>query len=542
MIKVLFREAVFTAVALFVVSVVAFATLDRALRPDWYGLAGFAGTVPLDRARLLGRELPLLWNPDSLDAAQRTERVLEILGDPRRATAGEAELVARGSAALPALLARLPSLDASRQWRVFRVLAALGPTLGTGNPPPIPVGPADLAEARQYWERFDAAHGLDLRPSFAGRLAIRVAEHESRNAAERLEQLGTYGLPAVFRALDATRSTPAQVRLVRVLSRVTKIPLRLEPGAGSDEVRHTVEAWRAWWFVQRGEFTTLAPWERTTARFRDTRYGRWLARALGGRLGLNRVTHRANSLELRERLPVSALTSGLGGLLGTGLAIAFGGPAALRARARREKFIDLLGAVIPGLVALILGWLLISKFVSSEGAPGSAVLRLSETVGVVRLLAASALSAVIPAAWLLRARASPLLDAARLEAEAWTLRGQSPSPRRALRHAARIAAASLLCPLALAAPTVLLASLLVELGLGVRGMGALTLRALVAGDGAWLLVGILTIVPVLLGRRWALLALVWVLGTRPDGRVRRFRGASLPAPPRPTPVPTAESR
>lgn len=534
MIKVLLREAVLTAVALLLVSVAAFAALDLTLRPDWFGLVGFADAVSLPRERLLARDLPLLWNRDALDAAQRTERDITALGAPSTAAQAAARIIARGTAALPVALARMPTLDPVRQQRVLHALAALETTIGEAEAPPTPRDAADLAAARRYWERYEAAHGLDFRTNYANRQAARMAGRESRNANERLLRLGTYALPSIFRALNATADLNAQSRLVNALADITAIPLRLDPSARPDAVRFAVEAWRAWWFATQTEYATFAPWQRNIARALDTRYGRWLFRAARGRLGLCGVTGRPISQELRERLPVSALTSGLGGLLGTGIAIAFGGAAALRKRSRREKLLDLAGAVFPGLIALIAGWLLLARVMSPSGAVGPTVLRVSEGVGAARFLAATALSALLPAAWLLRARSSPFLDAARVEAESWTLRGQSPSVRRALRHGARIAVASLLCPLGLAAPIVLLASMLVELGLGVRGMGALTLRAVFAPDGAWLLVATLTVVPILLARRWSMLALVWVLGTRPDGRVRRFRGASLPAPPRAT--------
>lgn len=535
MIRVLLREGLLTAAALLLVSVLAFSALDLSLRPDWYGLAGFADAVSLPRERLLGRDLPLLWNPSPHDASQRTERDIAALASPATSAQAAARIIARGSAALPVALSRLPSLDPLRQQRVLHALAALGPTLGAAEAPPSPRDTGDLDAARRYWERYDAARGLDFRASYANRQAARMAGRESRNASERLLRLGTYALPSIFRTLSSTSDPGAQSRLVNVLSDITAIPLRVAPDARPDAVRFAVEAWRAWWFASQLEYTTLTPWQRSAARVLDTRYGRWLFRAGGGRLGLSVVTHRPVSLEVRERLPVSALTSGLGGLLGTGFAIAFGGAAALRSRSRREKLLDLLGAVIPGLVALFAGWFLLVRVVSPGGEVGPVVVKLSEGVGLGRLLAATALSALLPAAWLLRAGSSPFLDAARIEAESWALRGQSPSLRRALRHAARIAVASLLCPLGLAAPMVLLASLLVELALGVGGMGALTVRGVFARDGAWLLVATLSVVPILLARRWSMLSLVWVLGTRPDGRVRRFRGASLPAPTRATP-------
>lgn len=528
MIKVLFREAALTAMVMLLVSVGGFLALDRALRPDWFGLVGFAAVLRTDPDRLLGRDLPAIWNASPPDAPQRTLRDLRDLR--REDPAASARLAARGTAALPTVLAQFPSLSPAQQRRVLLALARVEAGINAADPPPSPGPTGDLGPARQYWERYDAAHGLDFRDRYAERQAARLLGGLSANAGERVARLGSYGLPALVRAMSDARDPAAQARVVNALADLTGVPVRVRPSPDPAEVRYAVEAWRAWWFAHHAEYTTLGSWQRSLARAVETRYGQWLSRSLRGRLGVCAVTRRSIAAELRERIAVSSLAAGLGGLLGVGIAIAFGGGDVLRRRPLRARVLDLLGAVIPGLIALLAGWVALLRVLNPDAPVGSILGELLDRNGATRFIAASVACAALPGAALMQPRSSAFLDAVRVEAEAWTLRGQSPSLRRALRHAARIAAASLLCPLALAAPMVLTASLIVETALRLQGMGSLTAHAVAAADGPWLLIAVITVVPVILGRRWASLALVWLLGTRPDGRVRRFRGVSLPPP------------
>ena len=156
---------------------------------------------------------------------------------------------------------------------------------------------------------------------------------------------------------------------------------------------------------------------------------------------------------------------------------------------------------------------------SSVGAAGG--LRVA-----VSTLACGALAAL----WFRRPAAGLVLHAVRIEAEHWARESLSPTGLQVVRHGARIGAASLLAPMALAAPAVLLASLAVELVFGLRGMGELTARALARADGPWILAAAVTVVPLLLARRWALGVLAWLLGVR-EGDTR-----SSPPPPPTAPV------
>ena len=71
--------------------------------------------------------------------------------------------------------------------------------------------------------------------------------------------------------------------------------------------------------------------------------------------------------------------------------------------------------------------------------------------------------------------------------------------------------ASLLAPLALNSLLVLALTLVVEPLFSVQGMGLLTIRALLANDGPWLIIATSSIVPIFQGRRVTRSILLWTL-------------------------------
>ncbi|MEZ4410820.1 MAG: hypothetical protein R3A52_30715 [Polyangiales bacterium] len=512
MLRVLLREALLTALVVAVASVVGFAALDLSADNDWHDTAAYAHLFGFSRAHATGADLPLLWEPNVRDAAERTRNDLAAL---RGATADAAadRIVRRGSAAWPTVYAALPRLDTARARRALNALARISPRLTGGESAPTVTDAASEARATAWWSRFDEARGLDFRPGFAARQAERVTRREGSSARERLVRLGTFALPEVARALDREREPEARARLSEALSDITGLSLRVPDDAPEGEVARVADAWGAWWFAERLEYETLPAWERGLGHVLETRYGRWLTSALQGRLGRSAVTRRPVWLELRERLPVSALASGLGGLVAVAAVIAFGGGAHLRRRRLRPKLYDLAGALLPGLVALLGAWSVLAR-VAAPTTDLSA--RMGGAAGAARLTVTTLLIAAAAGAWLLRPRATLALSFVRAEAEGWLTRRARPTLRERLRHAVRIALASILAPLGLAAPVVILASLAVERVVGLPGMGDLTARSLLTLDGPWLIVATLTVVPLLLGRRWALAAMLAVLGAHDE--------------------------
>jgi ABC-type dipeptide/oligopeptide/nickel transport system permease component len=509
--RLLIREAFITFVSLVLVSGVAFALLDRLGDRDWQRTAAYAHLFGFSRAHAVGADLPLFWNDAVLDADRRTVADLARLDDAVAGDRARARLERRGSAALPTILARLDDLTPTARRRAHSLVASWSQALTGGERAPDPGAGAPEASARVWWARFEASRGLDFRLSYATRHAQRVGARDRTNAYERLLRLGTFALPGIESVLAVTSDRVEGARLTGLLAALTGLPVRAEPGAAPAEVQRVTAAWQAFWYAERLEYETLTEERRATARFFETRYGRWVERALRGRLGYSAVTRRPVSLEVRWRLPASTLSSGLGGLVGTAIAIAFGGGPALRRRRLRPKLLDLVGALAPGLVAFVIGWLLLLRLCAPTGT-----LRgdLSLMLGGARWLRAILCAGIIAAgvAWFLqRPRAASATQLVRLEAESWVAERLRPGVREVLRHGARIGVASLLAPLGFAGPAVLLGSLVVELPIGMVGMGDLTVRALAAVDAPWLMAATLTTVPLLLGRRWARGLLVKVL-------------------------------
>ncbi|MBI5513770.1 MAG: hypothetical protein HY909_08375 [Deltaproteobacteria bacterium] len=509
MIRVLLREALVTLLWLVAASAGVFAALDRTGHHDWYSTAAFADAAGVPRERATARDLPLFWNAQVSDVAERTARDLRALGDPARAEAARRRLLQRGLAGMPYFFTTLPELTPEGRSEALRLVERWAPTL---SPEPFP---AEEPARSAWWANFQAVWGLDFREGYATRQAQRLARHASPNAAEQLRRLGTFALPALQRALAVERDPVVLQRLTDSMAQVTASPRRAPEGATPAQVRAVAEAWRAFWFVHRLDYEELSGPAKLLAPVAETRYGRWCSRALGGRFGVSRATGMLATAELRERLPASALAAGLGGLAAVAALVAFGGGAALRRRPLKMRLADLAGATVPGMVAFGAAWLALVRLCAPPEP--TAVLALELLGQGSRWLPAAAGIAALAALSLRRERHRLVLHAVRVEAESWALEGLSPGLRRVLRHTARLGVASLLAPLGLAGPSVLLASVVVEPLVGLRGMGSHTLQALSPLDAPWLLLATVATVPVLVGRRWALLLLLWLLDPSLDG-------------------------
>lgn len=544
MIRTLLTEALKTTLMLVVVSVVAFVALDLTGQIDWWGTRALAEDAGVPRERALARDVPRLLNPHVADAQVRTRDDLIALRSASTRDAARVRLLRRGTAALPAMLAELRTLPITSRDAALEILATMAPTITGGERPP-----ADAAAALEYWDRFYALRGLDFRGAYVRRIVQRLVEHESRNAEEQLIRLGTYALPAVFDVLDEPVTTDGARRITALLSDLTGLPLRLAPDASVTRMRQVVDTWRAWWFVQRLEYETLSDVSRFAGHVTETRYGRWLTRLLAGRGGRSSVTDRPLAIEVRERALRSSFVGGLGGLLAIAAVVAFGGGPALRRRPIGTKLLDLTGALIPGLVAFVLGFVVLVQVAAAPRPAGP--LATDVFARWPRMALAVVVLAPLAALWLRRRFARVALHAVRKEAESWARESRHPKPAQVLRHGMRVGLASLLAPLALAALPIVLMAMLVEPATGVAGMGQLTVQSINHFDPPWLILAIISVVPVWLARHWAQRVMLWALGTpatrkTADGRTVETPRHTFnppphdPAPTPPTPSPNAE--
>lgn len=505
MIRWLFIEALRTLVTLFVVSVLAFAALDSTGKHDWYGTLAPARSFGLSAEEALARQSARFIGSAQDDATTRTQTDLVALATPTHARAARDRLLTRGSVVIPTALTNVDRLPAAAQQQTYAILSVLSPTLTGGE-----TAPTDPARARIWWDNFRVLHEIDLRDAYARRHIQRLLDHESPNAHEQLTRLGTLALPALFEALDGELDTASARRLCNLATDLTHTEHRVAMGATAEQTRSVVEGWRAWWFVHRLDYVRMGETRRSFARVTDARYGMWLGRLFDGRTGPAQATGRSVLVELRERLPRSTVIAGLGGLLATALVVAFGGGAALRRRPIGTKIVDLAAALVPGLIAFSLGFIALCSVCAGRDST------LTFVRSVLRewpsLLVGVALLAAPAALFLRRDGAKLVLNAVRSEAESWASESRTPKPAQLVRHGARVGIASLLAPPALNALVILALSLVIEPLARVRGMGDLTLRAITRYDGVWLLLAILSVVPVAIGTRWARTALLWALG------------------------------
>ncbi len=505
MIRVLLRESIATIVFAFAFSVVAFVALDATGVYDWWGTLGPGVRAGLPRDRALARDLPRLWNGRVADARVRTQDDLDALRYPSTRAAARARITHRGTAALPTLLARLPRLAPGSRDIVLEILATLAPSLTGGELPP-----ATPEAALAYWERFNALRALEFRQTYARRLVNRLVDRDSRNAAEQLTRLGTFALPSIFATLEEAIDVDAARRLTSLVADITTLPLRIPESSSVEVIRQTVENWRAWWFAERLEYEQLTGTDHALAHVFETRYARWLGRMMTGRLATSRVTGRPVLRELRERLPASVFVAGLGGLLAIAFVVAFGGGASLRRRPWNVKALDLIGALVPGLVAFVFAFVAVAQLAAAPGPARPLIIAVLQHG--VRLVPAVAAMATLAALTLRRRRARVTLHAVRIEAELWARESRHPKWRQVLRHGMRVGLSSLLAPMGLAAGIMVAISTLVEPLTGIHGMGDLTIQSILVWDPGWIMLSGLTVVPIVMGQRWARRVLVWSLG------------------------------
>lgn len=499
MLRTLLREALRTTALLYVVSLAGFAALDATREVDWWGTAAGGARAGLSRDEALARALPRVWLSTVPDAQERTEQDLAALRTPSPAArqAALARIVARGTAALPTLLAAL-SRSRAPDPGLLEALARIGARAMPEDPPPL-----DPAQARVYWDRFDALRGLDFRAAYAERAVRRYAEHGGGNGAAQVERLGSFAVPALCGALERFAGTGPVTRLSASLAVID--PSAARPGAPPLEQRAN---WRAWCFARALSYEQLGSTERAFAHVTHPRFGRWWSAFWRDSLGPSTYTARPVLVELRERLPASIFCGGLSALLATALTLAFGGR---DKRAAGARVLELFGALVPGLLAFGVGYVLLLQLLAPGRAASARLFSIAVGSQPVRVSLTVVLLAAIGGLWLRRPKSLWLVRAVRREAETWARDSRRPNPRQVLRHGARVGVASLLVPLGLAGFALPFTSALVEPLLGLRGMGALTLFAVFHRDASWAMVVVITAVPLMLAGHWSRLALLWAL-------------------------------
>jgi peptide/nickel transport system permease protein len=411
--------------------------------------------------------LPVVFNPTPEDVKSLS---LGAMARVARGGAGAEDatrtLGRLGGAALPHLLPRLDGLPPDSRVRVALALAPIGRRMRAG-------GEEELSSPEQavlFWTRFWEDRALEFRPAVAKRLARRLAERSLATRREEILGLDTYAVPALLDELGRieTRADAARVAtLTEVLSYVNGRDWRVPGDNDPVKAAKTAEVWRAWWSHHRYEYLVLDGPRRVAAMVLQTRYAQWAAEAV--RAGL-RPTPDSVVQRLGRAAPTTlglAAMALFGAVVG-GLGIAL--VSLSRPRPSGERTLTIVTLALGALPVAIL-----PAVVSPIGVP------------LVRVAGAAILMMALGGAlvgWHLRAAAKSIS----LEEHHRTLLAMGARPWRIAILGGRevmLLASSLV---AVHLPEVLSASLLLEHGLGLPGIGALTVAAVTARDAAWLTV------------------------------------------------------
>jgi len=445
-------------------------------------------------------DLPRFVNPHPEDVRSRAEGDVQRLADGASlpasaatvasADAAASELARLGGAALPYVLPELDKLKPGQRGKVAVALAPVAERMGfTG------VRFDDPEEASRFWGRFWEDRAVDFTGPAVHRAVHRITQDQTVLRVRDILEVDTFALGDLVAAIAETKDRQTLSRLSDLASRVAGRHVVLPEGAGDAAVRRLQGDWQEWWFVHREDYVALDGGERIAARFTETRYGRWILRGVGGRLGVSSRDGEPILDKLERRAPITFALTGLSLLLSYAIAIPFG----VLAAARRGQAVDLvLAAILFALYSLPTFWVaeLLSHTLASPIARGAGLVPLDPNHAVYTrttfIFAVAALSTG-SMALLSRYERASLLDVLRQDyirtARAKGVRGS----RVLIVHALRNALMPVVTLAGLQLPTSFGGAFVVEEVFRLPGMGFETLRAVEAHDASWLTIMLLVL-------------------------------------------------
>lgn len=470
------RRAMWAIPTLFGVSLVVF--LLTTLLPDPEANAVIApgdleARIELDdlrRKRFL--DLPRLANPAPRDVRSVVEGcAANIVADDVDAALCGARLARIGGAALPFLLPRLDDLPPTARGRVAVALAPVARRMHVGDD-------VDLTQpdrAVVFWQRFWEDRSVDFTEPAVKRSVKRVASRDSELLERDIRVVDTFALPHLIDAMRTTRDPSALARLTRMASHVTGRGAALDASDDRARARAVVSEWSSWWYVHELDYVTLQGGTKVTATVSQTRYAKWLLGAITGQLGLSTRDGLPIFDKLAARAPVTLGISLLALLLSGALAVPVGAYAAWQ----RGRAIDYgTGAVVLLVhsVPIFLVAELLSAFAPSSGAGLALPVLALSTVSIATITQQQRSS-------MIEALAQDYVRSARAK-------GARPL-RVATVHALRNALVPTTTLAGVQLPALIGGAFVVEEVFDVRGVGWETLRAIEAGDVAWIVVATL---------------------------------------------------
>ncbi|MBL8897523.1 MAG: ABC transporter permease [Planctomycetes bacterium] len=309
----------------------------------------------------------------------------------------------------------------------------------------------------------------------------RLAAHDAE-----VEALGLLLVEPIVAALDADPSAAEAERLLVGAERLAGVGL---PAHGTLHDRRARLG--AWWDAHAVYLASEPPRSVSLAVFQETRFARWIARALRGDLGRDRQD-RAIAVEIAQRLSVTLPLAAVALLLAFGTALPASAFLALRRTAGRGRWLERSLLALHAAPAFWIALLLLALFASggplgclpgswsSTEAPDGALPRLLHTCARAAL---PVLALALPAwAYLVRQRSAALREAL-ASPFARAARAKGLDDATVLRaHAAPHARFVLLTLIGAAFPALVTGSVVVETLFEVPGIGLYAYEGLLARD------------------------------------------------------------
>lgn len=406
--------------------------------------------------------LPRFLNVSPTDVRTRArEAAPHVASDDEQATAAARELVRLGAAALPEVIAAFDAFGPEERTRVALALAPIAERMRLPN-----AADAKRPElAVRFWTRLWADRSVEFQRNSVRTAVARLARYRTSSRAREVEELDTFVLPEIFDRLTEPRDEASiyEARvLVDVLAHVLQRDDRIAEDASLAQAKVVVARWLHYWVVYGTDYQSLESTTRASALVLETRYGKWASSVVrglvdtGGSPALKRLWQGA-----KVTLPIT-----FGAILvAYSAAIVLGSIAAMRRKTASDIAIAavVLGAyAVPTAVIAVL----VHRFTGSTTSSLPPIL-----VVAVALVAAPT-----------RHQRSGLLNALSSDyARAARARGATQL-RTLLVHGFRTALVPVVTLATLEPPIALGASFVAERIFGVRGLGAMTIDAVMVRD------------------------------------------------------------
>jgi peptide/nickel transport system permease protein len=485
------------------------------------------------RSRFL--DLPRFFNSEAKDVRARAEAaVAHLVASDNEAPSAAHRLARLGGAALPFVLPKLDNLPPAARGRIAVALAPVAERMGLGDTAALRVPD----QASLFWERFWEDRSLDFTAPAIRRAVHRMVLRGTDLRQQDILQVDTFALDELIAAMGTTKDREALASLAQAASHVTGRAVEIPASADALFARRALADWEEWWYVHRTDYVPLVGAERVAATVSETRYGKWVLRAMSGQLGISTRDGEPIYDKLRARVPVTLGLTALAMLVSYALAIPLGVYSAVR---RGHPVDTVLAVVLFAMYSLPTFWaaeLLVRAFAGGGALgvmPGGGMESHDAAIVGIPHVRDVALHLVLP---VLALTVGSLASLSRYQRASMlgvigqdyirTARAKGvPFVRLIVVHALRNALMPTVTLAGLQLPVLFGGAFIVEEVFGLPGLGYETLRAVEAHDAAWLTATILVMAVITTVGLIASDVAYGALDPRVrDALLRRQRGAS----------------